>query len=167
MSRRWALFISILLRVVLACCCARSSCRCLDCSPQWQRNAFIIFFILRQENPFRDRILKVFSSNGSGDLSFDDFLDLLSVFSEHAPRELKLHYAFRIYGKAGCWGCGFSLDNVGGGFQSGDEMAKSTWGRPSLVSLDPECACTQSRPFEKRKTRFLRAQNSHKSRVDF
>ncbi|KZS03067.1 Protein CIB2 [Daphnia magna] len=50
-----------------------------------------------KENPFRDRILKVFSSNGSGDLSFDDFLDLLSVFSEHAPRELKLHYAFRIY----------------------------------------------------------------------
>lgn len=56
-------------------------------------------YIERQENPFRDRIVKVFSSNGTGDLSFDDFLDLLSVFSEHAPRELKLHYAFRIYGK--------------------------------------------------------------------
>lgn len=60
----------------------------------------IILLIPEQENPFRDRILKVFSSNGSGDLSFDDFLDLLSVFSEHAPRELKLHYAFRIYGRS-------------------------------------------------------------------
>lgn len=62
-------------------------------------SATITDVFLMQENPFRDRILKVFSSNGSGDLSFEDFLDLLSIFSERAPRELKLHYAFQIYGK--------------------------------------------------------------------
>jgi len=50
-----------------------------------------------KENPFRDRICRVFSSDGTGDLSFEDFLDLLSIFSEQAPRELKLHYAFQIY----------------------------------------------------------------------
>lgn len=32
-------------------------------------------------------------------MSFDDFIDMLSVFSEQAPRDVKLFYAFKIYGK--------------------------------------------------------------------
>lgn len=52
-----------------------------------------------QENPFKERICKVFSHDGSGNMTFDDFLDMLSVFSEQASRSVKLHYAFRIYGK--------------------------------------------------------------------
>ena len=52
-----------------------------------------------QENPFRRRICEVFSHDGSGNLNFDDFLDLFSVLSEMAPMQLKLKYAFRIYGK--------------------------------------------------------------------
>ena len=51
-----------------------------------------------QENPFRRRICEVFSHDGSGNLNFDDFLDLFSVLSEMAPMQLKLKYAFRIYG---------------------------------------------------------------------
>ncbi|CAG2178647.1 unnamed protein product, partial [Oppiella nova] len=35
-----------------------------------------------KENPFKQRICKVFSHDGSGDMTFDDFLDMLSVFSE-------------------------------------------------------------------------------------
>ena len=31
--------------------------------------------------------------------SFDEFLLMFSVFSEKAPREMKVHYAFKIYGK--------------------------------------------------------------------
>ena len=75
-----------------------------------------------QENPFRKRICHVFSSDDSGSLvslhlanmiesanddpifdllqSFDEFLLMFSVFSEKAPREMKVHYAFKIYG--GC-----------------------------------------------------------------
>ncbi|XP_066995493.1 calcium and integrin-binding family member 2 [Anabrus simplex] len=50
-----------------------------------------------RENPFRQRICEVFSRDGKGNLSFEDFLDLLSVFSEQAPRDIKVFYAFKIY----------------------------------------------------------------------
>ncbi|KAK3097113.1 hypothetical protein FSP39_006498 [Pinctada imbricata] len=50
-----------------------------------------------KENPFRQRICEVFSEDGSGDLTFDDFLDMFSVFSEAAPRDIKTVYAFKIY----------------------------------------------------------------------
>ncbi|KAH7666430.1 calcium and integrin binding family member 2 [Aphelenchoides avenae] len=50
-----------------------------------------------KENPFRKRICEVFSEDGNGNLTFDDFLDMFSVFSEMAPLQLKLKYAFRIY----------------------------------------------------------------------
>ncbi|VVD02510.1 unnamed protein product [Leptidea sinapis] len=42
-----------------------------------------------QENPFRRRICQVFSHDGSGNLTFEDFLDMMSVFSESAPRDIK------------------------------------------------------------------------------
>ncbi|XKL61131.1 hypothetical protein PGB90_008188 [Kerria lacca] len=50
-----------------------------------------------KENPFRKRICEVFSRDGKGHLTFEDFLDLLSVFSEQAPRDIKVFYAFKIY----------------------------------------------------------------------
>jgi hypothetical protein len=52
-----------------------------------------------QENPFKQRICQVFSRDGKGNLTFEDFLDLLSVFSEQAPRDIKVFYAFKIYGE--------------------------------------------------------------------
>ncbi|OQR67001.1 calcium and integrin-binding family member 3-like [Tropilaelaps mercedesae] len=50
-----------------------------------------------KENPFRRRIAEVFSETGSGNVCFEDFLDMLSVFSEAAPKNIKMHYAFKIY----------------------------------------------------------------------
>jgi calcium and integrin-binding protein 1 len=50
-------------------------------------------------NPFNDRICKVFSSSRDGDCTFEDFLDMMSVFSEAAPLTVKAEYAFRIFGK--------------------------------------------------------------------
>ncbi|XP_076317361.1 calcium and integrin-binding family member 2-like isoform X2 [Tachypleus tridentatus] len=50
-----------------------------------------------QVNPFCDRICKVFSSAGDGSMTFEDFLDMMSVFSDAAPRSVKTEYAFRIY----------------------------------------------------------------------
>lgn len=51
-----------------------------------------------KENPFKQRICEAFSRDGQGNLTFEDFLDLLSVFSEQAPRDIKIFYAFKIYG---------------------------------------------------------------------
>jgi len=51
-----------------------------------------------QENPFRNRIVESFSEDGMGNLSFNEFVDMFSVLSETAPRELKAIYAFKIYG---------------------------------------------------------------------
>ncbi|XP_048742737.1 calcium and integrin-binding protein 1-like [Ostrea edulis] len=48
-------------------------------------------------NPFQDRIVKVFSSSDDTKMSFEDFLDMMSVFSDNAPLSIKTEYAFRIY----------------------------------------------------------------------
>ena len=48
-------------------------------------------------NPFKDRICEVFSSSHDGDMTFEDFLDMMSVFSDNAPKNVKVEYAFRIY----------------------------------------------------------------------
>jgi calcium and integrin-binding protein 1 len=48
-------------------------------------------------NPFADRICQVFSSTHDGKISFEDFLDMMSVFSDAAPSTVKMEYAFRIY----------------------------------------------------------------------
>ncbi|CAI9726810.1 and integrin-binding 1-like [Octopus vulgaris] len=48
-------------------------------------------------NPFQDRICQVFSTNDNGALTFEDFLDMLSVFNDKSTLETKLEYAFRIY----------------------------------------------------------------------
>mmetsp|Transcript_7865 Transcript_7865/g.20211 ORF Transcript_7865/g.20211 Transcript_7865/m.20211 type:complete len:184 (+) Transcript_7865:107-658(+) len=50
-----------------------------------------------QHNPFRRRMCEVFSRDGKGNLRFEDFLDMMSVFSEQATRDVKASYAFRIY----------------------------------------------------------------------
>ena len=54
-------------------------------------------------NPFRERICDVFSSAGDGGLTFEDFLDMMSVFSDQAPKNVKVEYAFRIYGEQTFW----------------------------------------------------------------
>lgn len=54
--------------------------------------------LLSQDNPFRERIVQVFSEDGDGHMTLDNFLDMFSVMSGMAPRDLKAYYAFRIYG---------------------------------------------------------------------
>ena len=49
------------------------------------------------ENPFRYRIAKVFSSTNNGCMTYEDFINMLSVFSERAPKSVKVEYAFQIY----------------------------------------------------------------------
>ncbi|CAM4644167.1 unnamed protein product, partial [Lepidochelys kempii] len=48
-----------------------------------------------QVNPFRDRICRVFSMDGT--FTFGDVLGMASVFSDKASPRLKIEYAFCIY----------------------------------------------------------------------
>ncbi|KAG5896815.1 hypothetical protein JTB14_032057 [Gonioctena quinquepunctata] len=48
-------------------------------------------------NPFGERICEIFSSSHDGDCTFEDFLDMMSVFSEAAPKSVKAEQAFRIF----------------------------------------------------------------------
>ncbi|NXS14575.1 CIB1 protein, partial [Neodrepanis coruscans] len=50
-------------------------------------------------NPFQHRICHVFSTSESkdGSMSFEDFLDMLSVFSDSATTVVKSHYAFLLF----------------------------------------------------------------------
>uniref|UniRef100_A0A0V0G8A0 Putative ca2+-binding kinase n=1 Tax=Triatoma dimidiata TaxID=72491 RepID=A0A0V0G8A0_TRIDM len=48
-------------------------------------------------NPFGDRICKVFSSSQDGDCTFEDFLDMMSVFSDSTPKSVKAEHAFRVF----------------------------------------------------------------------
>uniref|UniRef100_A0AAQ4QRF9 EF-hand domain-containing protein n=1 Tax=Gasterosteus aculeatus aculeatus TaxID=481459 RepID=A0AAQ4QRF9_GASAC len=52
-----------------------------------------------KSNPFRKRICYVLSTSDStnGSLTFEDFLDLLTAFSDSATMEIKSHYAFCIF----------------------------------------------------------------------
>ncbi|XP_035645548.1 calcium and integrin-binding protein 1-like isoform X1 [Oncorhynchus keta] len=52
-----------------------------------------------KSKPFRKRICHVFSTSDmkDGSLTFEDFLDLLSAFSDSATLEIKSHYAFCIF----------------------------------------------------------------------
>ncbi|XP_076668238.1 calcium and integrin-binding family member 2 isoform X2 [Andrena cerasifolii] len=57
-----------------------------------------------KENPFRQRISEVFTkrpssgqSSSAEGICFEEFLEMMSVFSEQAPRDLKVFYAFKIY----------------------------------------------------------------------
>ncbi|GCC30036.1 hypothetical protein chiPu_0008480 [Chiloscyllium punctatum] len=51
-----------------------------------------------QANPFKRRICRIFSTSklNNGSISFEDFLDMFSAFSEAAPADVKAEYAFRI-----------------------------------------------------------------------
>lgn len=50
-------------------------------------------------NPFGERMCRVFSSSQDGDCTFEDFLDMTSVFSPSAPADVKAEHVFRIFGK--------------------------------------------------------------------
>lgn len=62
-----------------------------------------------QDNPFRQRIAQVFSEDGDGHMTLNNFLDMFSVMSEMAPRDLKAYYAFKIYGGCAPWGAGLRM----------------------------------------------------------
>ncbi|XP_054572803.1 calcium and integrin-binding family member 3 isoform X1 [Eptesicus fuscus] len=72
------------------------------CSPRppqqlWSWSLALPRLSYPRDNPFRQRIAQVFSEDGDGHMTLDNFLDMFSVMSEMAPRDLKAYYAFKIY----------------------------------------------------------------------
>ncbi len=49
------------------------------------------------ECPFAQRICEVFSTDREEGVNFEDFLDMMSVFSDRAAWNLKAAYAFKIF----------------------------------------------------------------------
>ncbi|XP_074773692.1 calcium and integrin-binding protein 1 isoform X2 [Athene noctua] len=68
------------------------------CSMRLPKSCILTLPELRA-NPFQHQICRVFSTsdNRDGSMSFEDFLDMLSVFSDAATLDIKSHYAFRIF----------------------------------------------------------------------
>eukprot|EP00043_Microstomoeca_roanoka_P017454 m.182085 g.182085 ORF g.182085 m.182085 type:complete len:213 (+) comp16639_c3_seq1:339-977(+) len=50
-----------------------------------------------KQNPFKQRICKVFAAGDASGMTFVEFLDMFSIFSDNAPVEEKIIYAFKIY----------------------------------------------------------------------
>eukprot|EP00118_Oscarella_pearsei_P005303 m.24288 g.24288 ORF g.24288 m.24288 type:complete len:193 (+) comp28590_c0_seq1:681-1259(+) len=48
-------------------------------------------------NPFKERICRLFSTSGNGDMTFEDFLDMAASFSDMATKWQKIQWTFRIY----------------------------------------------------------------------
>ena len=48
-------------------------------------------------NPFAPRICELFSEDGSGSLTFTNFLDMKSAFSKKASPEVRLVWAFALW----------------------------------------------------------------------
>ena len=48
-----------------------------------------MFLLIFKENPFRDRILRVFSSQEYGGMTFDEFLDLHTVFNNQVSSKYR------------------------------------------------------------------------------
>lgn len=49
-------------------------------------------------NPLKHEIFRVFTQNKNR-MTFEHYLNMMSVFSESAPFLVKCHYAFKIFGK--------------------------------------------------------------------
>ena len=72
-------------------------------------------------NPFAARIVALFSEDGRGELSFQKFINLFSVFSPNASAETKTVWAFGLWDFDGAFGLAWNhhLDR--------DELESAIW----------------------------------------
>ncbi|XP_041984618.1 calcium and integrin-binding protein 1-like [Aricia agestis] len=68
-----------------------------DYAHRFPKDEIIKKFEVLKNNPFRDRLFRVFSSKQDGCFSFEDLLDLCSAMSPDCPAEVKAAWAFRVY----------------------------------------------------------------------
>ncbi|XP_053615132.1 calcium and integrin-binding protein 1-like [Plodia interpunctella] len=68
-----------------------------DYQHRFSRDKIIQKFDVLRNNPFQDRIFRVFSSKRDDSFSFEDLLDLCSAMSADCPPDVRATWAFRIY----------------------------------------------------------------------
>ncbi|CAH4030294.1 calcium and integrin-binding protein 1-like [Pieris brassicae] len=66
-------------------------------SHRFSRQEIINNFEVLKNNPFQDRLFRVFSSENDNQFSFEDILDLCSAMSAACPPHVKAAWAFRIF----------------------------------------------------------------------
>ncbi|XP_047520436.1 calcium and integrin-binding protein 1-like isoform X2 [Pieris napi] len=66
-------------------------------SHRFSRQEIINKFEVLKNNPFQDRLFRVFSSENDNRFSFEDILDLCSAMSAACPSHVKAAWAFRIF----------------------------------------------------------------------
>ena len=81
-------------------------------------------------NPFAPRLCQIFSANGTGNLDFDEFLDLFHVLSPKAEKDVKVLTAFRVYD--------FDAD----GYLNEEDITKLI----KLTTTKPETTCVEIPP---------------------
>ncbi|XP_037923071.1 calcium and integrin-binding protein 1-like isoform X2 [Hermetia illucens] len=68
-----------------------------DVNYRFPKNDVQNLFLELKYNPFCDRLFHVFSSQKDDCFSFEDFLDLCSVMSEHCPLSVKAAWGFKVF----------------------------------------------------------------------
>ncbi|CAH2042221.1 unnamed protein product, partial [Iphiclides podalirius] len=68
-----------------------------DYHHRFEKNLILKKFDVLQNNPFQDRLFRVFSSKEDDCFSFEDLLDLCSAMSSECPIEVKAAWAFRVF----------------------------------------------------------------------
>ncbi|XP_068620446.1 calcium and integrin-binding protein 1-like [Battus philenor] len=68
-----------------------------DYHHRFAKDVIVDKFDVLQNNPFQDRLFRVFSSKNDNCFSFEDLLDLCSAMSSECPTDVKASWAFRVF----------------------------------------------------------------------
>ncbi|XP_039759259.1 calcium and integrin-binding family member 2-like isoform X2 [Pararge aegeria] len=68
-----------------------------DYNHRFKKEDIINKFHVLKNNPFQDRLIRVFSSRKDNCFSFEDLLDLCSAMSPECPSEVKAAWAFQVF----------------------------------------------------------------------
>ncbi|KAL5286084.1 hypothetical protein ACFFRR_007651 [Megaselia abdita] len=74
-----------------------SESKLINIDHRYKKEEICNLFPELRHNPYSDRIFKVFSTQDERTLSFDEFMNLCSVFSENSPLKVKASWAFMIF----------------------------------------------------------------------
>ncbi|KAG7301353.1 hypothetical protein JYU34_014289 [Plutella xylostella] len=68
-----------------------------DFHHRFHKDEILAKFPVLRNNPFHDRLFRVFSSQRDNCFSFEDMVDLCSAMSAECPHEVKANWAFKIF----------------------------------------------------------------------
>ncbi|CAK1584336.1 unnamed protein product [Parnassius mnemosyne] len=68
-----------------------------DFHHRFEKEMILKKFHVLQNNPFQDRLFRVFSSKNDDCFSFEDLLDLCSAMSSKCPTDVKASWAFKVF----------------------------------------------------------------------